>query len=233
MHDWLAAFALTFAGSAHCAGMCGGFVLAAVADRRGLRLLADHALLQLGKATSYAFLGAMAGAVGAALLQGRGFVWSTRALALLAGIALIGAGAALLGFGRGGGRLAALLAPVYASSLGRLLRSRPPGASLVAGMLMGLLPCPLVYAGLAAAAASGSPPRGAAMLAGVALGTVPALLLVAALGRAGSPLLRQRLARAAAVLLIATGLITAWRGLGAVHDHAAHVAAPASQHHDH
>jgi len=235
MQDWLAAFALTLAGSAHCAGMCGGFVLAAAADRSGLRLVMDHLLLQLGKASSYAFLGALAGAIGATLLQGRGFVWSTRVLALLAGAALVGAGLALLGYGSGGDRLAALLAPLYASSLGRLLRTRPPGASLVAGLVMGFLPCPLVYAGLAAAAATGSPLRGAVVLAGVALGTLPALLLVAALGRAGSPLLRQRLAQAAAVLLIATGLVTAWRGLGAPHDHGAHApaAVPSSGHAHH
>lgn len=226
MQDWLPALALTFAGSAHCAGMCGGFVLAAAAGRRGARLLSDHALLQLGKATSYVFLGAMAGAFGAALVQGRGFVWGTRVLALLAGVALVGAGLSLLGYGRGGGRLLGALAPLYASSLGRLLQARPPGASLVAGLVLGFLPCPLVYAGLAAAAASGSPARGAATLAGVALGTLPALLLVVALGRVGSPLFRQRLAQAAAVLLIATGLITAWRGMGAPHDHAAHVASP-------
>lgn len=218
MGDWLAALALTFAGSAHCAGMCGGFVLTIAAGRRGLRPVADHVLLQVGKATSYAFLGAIAGAAGSRVLGSGAFTWGTRALALVAGLTLAAAGLALLGFGRVG-RLPAVLAPLYASSLGRLLRTRPPGAPLVAGLVMGFLPCPLVYAGLAAAAASGSPARGAVILAGVAAGTLPALALVALLGRAGSPLVRRRLAQAAAVLLITTGVVTAWRGLGAGHVH--------------
>ena len=47
---------------------------------------------------------------------------------------------------------------------------------------MGFLPCPLVYAGLAAAAASGSAAQGALILTGVALGTVPALTVVALFG---------------------------------------------------
>ena len=60
--SWLVAAGLTLAGSIHCVGMCGGFVLAVAAGRRGAwRLVGHQVLLQLGKATTYAFLGALAG----------------------------------------------------------------------------------------------------------------------------------------------------------------------------
>lgn len=54
----------------------------------------------------------------------------------------------------------------------------------VLGVMLGFLPCGLVYAALMMAATSGSPLAGAAGMALFALGTVPALVIAAAGGRA-------------------------------------------------
>jgi sulfite exporter TauE/SafE len=89
-------------------------------------------------------------------------------------------------------------------------------------MAMGLLPCPLVDAGLAAAAASGSPGAGAAILAGVALGTVPALMIVAASGTAFSLGMRRTLARVAGVVLLAAAAVTLTRATDLHAGHGAH-----------
>jgi hypothetical protein len=54
---FLIAATLTFAGSVHCIGMCGPFVLATAsggAPRSRGRLALDQILLQLGKAATYA-----------------------------------------------------------------------------------------------------------------------------------------------------------------------------------
>lgn len=219
---WLAAAALTFAASIHCAGMCGGFVaaLGAFRTRRGLAVFFDQVLLQLGKASTYAFLGALAGAFGAALYRSAAFTWSARALALLAGLGLAAAGLTLLGLrGRRGDLLATRIAPLWHRLMAPLLATRPAGSALLIGMAMGFLPCPLVYAGLAAAAATGSAARGALILAGVALGTVPALTAVALFGSAVPLGWRRVLARGAGVLLVIVGLVTFARGLGG---HAGH-----------
>ena len=90
------------------------------------------------------------------------------------------------------------------------------------GMALGLLPCPLVYAGLAAAAASGTPAGGAVILAGVALGTVPALTAVALFGAAVPLRARAGLARAGGILLLAVALVTMARGFGLHAGHAGH-----------
>ncbi len=222
---WLTAAALTFAASIHCAGMCGGFVaaLGAFRTRRGLTVFLDQLLLQLGKASTYAFLGALAGAFGAALYRSPLFTWSGRALALLAGLGLAVAGLTLLGLRRGGSDVfATRIAPLWHRLMGPLLKDRPAGASLLIGMGMGFLPCPLVYAGLAAAAASGSAQGGALILAGVALGTVPALTAVALFGSAIPLGWRRGLARGAGVLLVIVGLVTLTRGFGGHDGHAGH-----------
>ena len=93
--SWLTAALLTFAASIHCVGMCGGFVaaLGAFRTRRGLAVFFDQILLQLGKASTYAFLGALMGAFGATLLRSAAFTWTGRLLALLAGIGLAAAAA--------------------------------------------------------------------------------------------------------------------------------------------
>ncbi len=219
---WLLAASLTFAASAHCLGMCGGFVLAigAFAGSRRLRLLLEHVLLQVGKATTYAFLGTWAGAFGGAIIQHPAFQWGERALALVAGFGLGVAGLTLLGLRVGrSGALTTAIAGAWNRVVAPLLAGRPLGGSLVVGMALGLLPCPLVYAGLAAAAASGTPAAGAAILAGVALGTVPALTAVALFGATMPQSARAGLARAGGALLLLIALVTVARGFGA---HAAH-----------
>jgi sulfite exporter TauE/SafE len=227
---WIVAAALTFAASIHCVGMCGGFVLAVGAFRRTgrWRLLVDQLLLQLGKATSYAFLGTLAGAFGARLVASPAFGLSGRLLAFLAALAMALAGLTLLGMrpgqsrAGGVGAIGARFADLTSRLLGPLLSARPPGGSLVVGMVMGFLPCPLVYAGLAGAAASGSPARGAAILAGVALGTLPALAAVAVFGAGLPTRWRFGLARAAGVLLLVVAAVTLTRGLGLHAGHQGH-----------
>ena len=97
--DWLVAAGLTLAGSVHCVGMCGGFVLAVAAggQRVPRALLLDQLLLQLGKASSYALLGAVAGAFGAALISSPAWSWAGRVLAVLAGVAIAAVVAARTG----------------------------------------------------------------------------------------------------------------------------------------
>lgn len=222
---WLLAASLTFAASVHCVGMCGGLLIAVGAFHNATRRrrFFDHLVLQVGKAVSYAFLGTLAGLVGGALLANPAFRWGERALAILAGVALAAAGLTLLGVRRGKvGAITGTLAAAWSRIAGPLVSERPFGGQLVVGMAMGFLPCPLVYAGLAAAAASGSPGAGAAIMAGVALGTVPALTAVALVGTALPVGLRRGLVQAGGALLILMAVVTTARGLGLHAGHADH-----------
>jgi sulfite exporter TauE/SafE len=215
MNDLLVAAALTFAASAHCVGMCGGFAAAVSAGARSGALLVSQLLLQAGKATSYMFLGALAGALGGAVVKSTALDLGGRIVSVVAGLALLAAGLVLLGLlGRGDDALSRWLAPHWARVMGPLLTTRPAGFPLVVGMAMGFFPCPLVYAGLGAAAATGKPLTGALVMAGVGLGTVPALLLSAAFGTMLSAVWRRNVARLAGVLLVAVAVMTLARGFG-------------------
>lgn len=229
---WIAA-ALTFAASAHCLGMCGGLMVTVAARGTRAGALRDFLLLQLGKGTTYAFLGALAGLFGAALTGAPWFVWSTRVLTVLAALALASAGFTLLGRGRRtGGSWSAVLAPFWSRLFGPLLETRPAGFPLVMGLAMGFFPCPLVYAGLAAAAVTASPGLGAITLSGVALGSLPALGMASLFtnfatlsDRTGW---RRVMTRSAGALLILMAAVTLARALPGGHgDHGAHMTPPA------
>jgi hypothetical protein len=93
-----------------------------------------------------------------------------------------------------------------------LLALRTPLAPLYLGVFSGLLPCPLVYAFLARAAAAPGYLGALATMAALGAGTVPVLAGVALSGSTLSPLVRSRLVALSGALLVAFGFWTFWRG---------------------
>lgn len=202
-------------GSAsHCAGMCGPFVLSQVAARleqvplermSEFRRLAGAALLpyHLGRATTYAALGAAAAAAAGALSSWGGFRYVAAGLLALAALFLLGMAVPRLKALLGGSdsdswwsrHVGALARPLFASPTG--LR----GWAL--GVLLGFIPCGLLYAALAAAAATGDALAGALGMAAFAAGTVPALVAVGAIGHFAVARWRAPMLRWAPLLLTA------------------------------
>lgn len=199
-------------GLTHCAGMCGPFALGqAMArptsmDRRERLRAAVLAPYHLGRATTYAGLGALA--AGGTGLVARFSDLAAVAVPLLivsAALVLVQAGERMLG-GSALGRAVTRLAP-------RFTRRTSASGRYALGILLGFLPCGLVYAALAGAAATANPALGAAAMAAFAAGTAPALVVVAYAGHGlarslGAPLR----AIAVALLFINAGTIglVAW-----------------------
>lgn len=215
-------------GAAHCAGMCGPFVLAQVGNRlaatpvdqatrlvrlRGAALLPYH----FGRLTTYTALGAAApvaaGGIGSLLIGGQ-----VPAFALIAAslVFLTLAADQLLpkrsvaGFGSIAGVWHRLLAPFFA---------KPTGASgYVLGVGLGFLPCGMLYSALLLVGASGDWRRGALGMAAFSLGTMPALFAVGGLGVVLRQRLRQSLRRFLVPILIFNAVLAAlmaWRWLAA------------------
>jgi sulfite exporter TauE/SafE len=165
--------------------MCGSFAILC-----GGRV-SDTVLWHLGRLTTYALLGALAGAFGA-LLPGPSWVAAVVSLALMLWFAAALAGlvpeprVALPGLAR----------------LGAAMSGNPNRAMRYAfGIVIGFLPCGLVYATLGIAVAAGAPFAGAAAMAAFGLGTAPLLSAVAlGLRRVIARDLRVRRLLAAAVL---------------------------------
>jgi sulfite exporter TauE/SafE len=206
--------------------MCGPFVLSQTAARferipaagmgewsrlRGALLLPYH----LGRATTYAGLGALAGTAAGTLTGWSGFRFA--AAALLAVAALLLAGLAwprlktLLGNSSVGetwwsARVARLAAPLFATPTG--------WRGWLLGVLLGFIPCGLLYAALAAAAASGDGLAAALAMLAFAAGTVPVLVAVGTVGHFALARWREPMLKWSPLLLAANagmlGLM-AWR----------------------
>lgn len=218
-------FVAGFAGSFHCIGMCGGFACALGHNpgESAATSVLRHWLYNIGRLTTYCFLGGIAGAIGQVLCTSQGNVVpmlsapldiGQRVLAVVAGALMIMM--ALQFFGRlqflhrvstgfGAGTLA--------QSLRALLAAPGLAAPLAFGVFNGFLPCPLVYAFIAQAAGTASPLAGMLTMAAFGLGTFPAMLAMGVIGRVMAPHWRQRGVWLAGTCILLIGLITVGRGL--------------------
>lgn len=211
-------------GSAsHCVGMCGPFVLAQtvarleavpVAQMREWHRLTGAALIpyHAGRMTTYVLLGALASAFLGQVQVFSGLHWLSAALlaiaaVLFAGYALQRLWPALLprrarppvvGDGKAspllGRRLNRLVQPLFARPIGWR------GYGL--GVVLGFLPCGLLWAALAAASAAGDPLTGALAMAAFTAGTLPALLMVALAGHVAGDRFRSAAYRLAPILML-------------------------------
>ncbi|WP_337996477.1 SCO family protein [Oleispirillum naphthae] len=178
----------------HCVGMCGPFVVAQAACRledvpaaemrewhrvKGGLLAPYH----LGRMTTYAALGGVAGGLFGMIPAGRAANWAGAALLALAALGFLGYALPRLGlklpFRLGADSL-------WVRGIDRIVRplfARPVGwRGYGLGVALGFIPCGLVYAALAAAAASGEALGGLFAMAAFAAGTMPALIGLGMIG---------------------------------------------------
>ncbi|ABC24155.1 sulfite exporter TauE/SafE family protein [Rhodospirillum rubrum] len=198
----------------HCTGMCGPFVLSQVNARmatipaarmREWHRLTGAALLpyHLGRGTTYSLLGASVGLLagsldGFAVLKDLSAVLLGLAALLFLGQALPRLHLPMPGLGR--------LERWWSGALGKRARglfAAPTGwRGYGLGLLLGFIPCGLLYGALAAAAATGNALAGAMGMAAFTLGTIPALLGVGVLGQIATARWRGVMDTVAPVLLI-------------------------------
>lgn len=208
-------------GIGHCAGMCGPVVAAFAFNRAGDGTIRPQLLYHLGRVTTYSIVGGVAGFTGSFLDVSAAIAPYQRAVLAATGILI-----ALAGLSLGGwlsrdptpGRPRA--AGVFAKACRVLAGDGAPRAHFPLGLILGFLPCGLVYAALLAAAREGmeSGGRGGGFLRGFLVmalfgaGTVPALIVVGKAAGALSVRARARYSRLAGALVAAAGMLLAVRG---------------------
>jgi len=215
----IASLLVGFLGSMHCVGMCGGLVTSLSMSRPHI-WWAGLCSYQAGRIIVYTLLGLIAGMIGVALTQVSWFSNMQQGMAIFAGLLMVIFGLTLAGWladplVRGMTKITAVIGLkkwVYAAS-----SSRMPMSWLMVGLFNGLLPCGLVYAGLALSLTSGNVALSAAMMFAFGLGTVPAMLFVPVVLRSASPRTRGLVLKVAAILLIAMGAFTMIRGSSLMH----------------
>lgn len=227
---WLM-FALGLVSSIHCVQMCGPIVLSYSLPLAGgaaprAELAWAHFWYNLGRVTTYTVLGGLAGAAGGAIGLTARLAGIAHGGRIAAGVAMIAAGIYLTGFVRRSD-LIRIDSPGIAARLARagkrFMLSIRPTSKFRLGLVLGFLPCGLVYAALLKAVDAGSALGGATTMLAFGSGTSLAL---GATGLAstsfGWRLGRWSNALAGAGIVFA-GALLIWMGLGPaghVHHHA-------------
>lgn len=204
-------------GSTHCAGMCGAFVAFAVgapgpAGSKPASRVTLNGAYNLGRLCTYITLGAIAGALGAALDLGGSLIGIQRIAAYAAGgiMALFGIRALLTHFGV---RIPRVPVPRVLVSLARAGHARafdlpPVSRAAVVGLLTTLLPCGWLYAFVVVSAGTASPLLGAVSMAVFWLGTLPIMAAIGVGVQSLSGPLRRYLPLATSLVLVGAGLWT-------------------------
>jgi sulfite exporter TauE/SafE len=177
---FLGGLALGFAGSLHCACMCGGISSGCmfILNPKGMsERLAMIAKLQTGRVFCYAVAGGIIAGVASltvnpstAATSFKMLQWASAALVMWVGLSMAGLVPSIAlpgGLGRVPETMAHILAPV---------RRHPRVMPFALGVTWGLTPCPMVYAALFSAALTGSAAAGTTWMLGFGLGTVPAVV---------------------------------------------------------
>ena len=180
--SFIAVFFVGLLGGVHCLGMCGSIVgiFAAQLPKDKARW-PFHLAYNGGRLASYAAAGALVGAIGQAGVLLRDAVPVQHLLFALSSLMLIALGLYLAGIWgmvrrieQIGGVLWKRLQPLTR----HILPLVSPWRALLLGLLLGWLPCGLVYSVLVTALASGSAQNGALMMLAFGLGTLPNLLAI-------------------------------------------------------
>ena len=224
--DFIGAFLIGLLGGfSHCIGMCGGFVFTYTvkisekesdAKKGKLNLLLPHLLYNSGRVLTYTFLGEIFGFLGGTI----GFVMSVRdfqgGLQLFAGIFMMVIGLEI------GGLLPTTSKDYFPGISGfkklvtnlfnRVNRRNIFGL----GLVLGFIPCGLVYVAGAMAAATESILGGMLTMLFFGLGTFPAMIVTGLASDLLSLKFKSRLYRISAIIIIIMAILAILRGVDAL-----------------
>jgi sulfite exporter TauE/SafE len=207
-------------GFGHCIGMCGPIVATYSLNLKGRYL--PHLLYNLGRITTYTIIGGIMGLTGS-------FVGVVKFIKGLQNITMAFAGImmVLMGLGIGGwlpflkGKNAPSLIPFIARAMRSISEVKTISAFYPMGVILGFLPCGILYTAFIAAAGVGMESgnqiegflKGMLMLFLFGVGTFPSLFLFGKFVSVIGEKLRGKLYKGSAILIILMGIIFVYRSL--------------------
>ncbi|RCK35279.1 hypothetical protein TH9_00860 [Thalassospira xiamenensis] len=216
-------------GSAtHCVGMCGPFVISQVTSRMEklplekmseFRRLTGAALLpyQFGRLTTYTLLGVMAGFFADSITVLTKVWWLGPVLLLCAAmfflvfgvIGLVPHLAGLFSNMAGGNTTGAWWNRMVGDRIKPLFGAPFGWRGYLLGMMLGFIPCGLIYGALVLAAAGGNALTGGFVMAVFGLGTVPMLFATGVIGQYATRRFRAFMAPVGRGLMVVNAVILA------------------------
>ncbi|MDD1630271.1 MAG: sulfite exporter TauE/SafE family protein [Methylococcaceae bacterium] len=211
--DYGLAFMAGVLGSGHCLGMCGALVSGYFMKAGASRTLLPYFFYQFARIFVYTLVGFAAAALGVVLVSSGVFGKVQSILQMFIGSVVIILALGILGWipFQGSVRLIPmnLLRRGYAES-----RTKGPilGAT-IAGLLNGLMPCPLTFAMAVKATSATTIMEGGLLMLTFGAGTLPTMLFVSVAFGKMSAHFRGLMLKSAALIMIIMGCNTIYMGM--------------------
>lgn len=208
----MVAFSIGLLGSLHCLGMCGPIAMALPFGReKGIRRFTGNYLYQVGRLTTYFFIGILAGLIGngfsmAGLQQPFSIVMGV----LMVLLAIIPS----ISHHMSSNRLLNKWLIKIKSGLGPLFKKKSFKSYYLAGVLNGLLPCGLIYIAVIGSMAMQTPLAGGLFMIFFGLGTFPMMFIVPLLPSLLGVSFRKSFKKVVPVFVVVIGMLLVVRGLG-------------------
>ncbi|MEI6435691.1 MAG: sulfite exporter TauE/SafE family protein [Bacteroidota bacterium] len=209
--DYIQPLIIGLLGSFHCLGMCGPIVVSLPLREQSWETKVFSSLLyNLGRVTTYAFLGLIFGLLGLGL-----HIWGIQQWVSIAvgTIMILSVGFPVLFHGSKITTIFDGLLMGFKKSFGRFFGLRTYTSIWMIGILNGFLPCGLVYVALAGALLSTTPWNGAFYMIIFGIGTVPALMVLSLLGNFFTAAFRRRMQGIVPFLILLIGILFVLRGM--------------------
>lgn len=210
--EYWTAFTIGLLGSMHCIGMCGPIAFALPLDRSSaFSIYAGSLFYNLGRLSTYFAVGILFGIIG------HGIAWAgfQQTLSIIVGLGMILSILIPFAIKRNISVLGKwnLIVGQVKSSLAKRFSKKSLSNLFSIGLLNGLLPCGLVYMGLAGATAMASPINGGLFMLFFGLGTLPLMLSVAVLGNTLKFSFKAKIRKATPIFIILIGGMFILRGM--------------------
>ena len=212
MNSLWPALTLGFLGSFHCVGMCGPIALALPLNRSSwYSKLLGAIVYNFGRAFMYALFGGLFGLVGQSLV----FAGYQQALSISLGVAIL----IMVLLPNSITNKFRITSFIYSfisklkQKIAVLFQKSSYSSLFIIGTFNGLLPCGLVYLGIAGAISTGNSLEGSAFMFAFGLGTLPAMLSLSLVSSSLSINFRNKINKAVPVFVVAMALLLILRGL--------------------
>ena len=212
MNIILTAITLGFIGSFHCVGMCGPIALALPLNQESrFTKLGGILVYNFGRMFTYGIFGGFFGLVGQSVVIA-GYQQMTSIILGLAILLMVLLPNSVFSKYKVTGFIYSFIGKLK-QSLSMLFKKQSVSSLFSIGILNGLLPCGLVYLGIAGAIATGNILSGALFMAMFGLGTLPAMFVLSVFGNTISLKFRSKINKAMPVFIVATALLLILRGM--------------------
>ena len=212
MNIFWTAITLGFLGSFHCVGMCGPIALALPLNQNSvLSKITGVLLYNFGRMFTYALFGGLFGLVGQSFV----IAGYQQALSITLGIAILVIvllPSQLVSRFRITTSIFSFIGKIK-QQLGSLFKKKSYSSLFFIGTLNGLLPCGLVYLGIAGAIATGNSLQGSFFMATFGFGTFPAMIILSLLGNSISINFRSKIRKVMPLFVISMALLLILRGM--------------------